>query len=137
RPRSRGAPPPVRGSPANVGRARPQRVPGCRESHGGTERPCDGLDAVGAAAARAVEFRGAFRRRTATPVTSSFAAFFWRRLLAAIVFVAVVSSSTIVLTHLAPGDATTELFLSGADAQSVAQERARLGLDLPLYAQVG
>jgi len=70
-------------------------------------------------------------------VTSSFAAFFWRRLLAAIVFVAVVSSSTIVLTHLAPGDATTELFLSGADAQSVAQERARLGLDLPLYAQFG
>ena len=70
-------------------------------------------------------------------MTSHFAGFFVRRLLAGLGFVAIVSSSVLVLGHLAPGDATTELLLSRAGPQAVALERARLGLDRPLYVQLG
>jgi peptide/nickel transport system permease protein len=70
-------------------------------------------------------------------VTPSFGAFVLKRLLAAVVFVAVVSGSALTLAHFAPGDAATELILSGAGAQAAAQERARLGLDRPLYIQLG
>ena len=70
-------------------------------------------------------------------MTSSFVAFVSKRLLASAVFVAVVSGSALTLAHFVPGDATSEAFLSGAGAQSIAQERARLGLDRPLYAQLG
>lgn len=70
-------------------------------------------------------------------MASSLAAFLARRLLAAAAFVLVVSTSALVLARLAPGDATTELTLSGASAASIAQTRARLGLDEPFYAHVG
>jgi peptide/nickel transport system permease protein len=70
-------------------------------------------------------------------LTTSFAAFFWRRLLGAVAFVIVVSASTIVLTRLAPGDATTDLVLTGAGQSAILQERARLGLDRPVYVQLG
>jgi peptide/nickel transport system permease protein len=69
-------------------------------------------------------------------LTRSFGAFLWRRLLAALAFVAVVSCSTFVLTHFASGDATTEMRLGGADRASIAHERARLGLEAPIYAQL-
>ncbi len=64
-------------------------------------------------------------------------AFLVRRLLAALLLVALVSSGAFVLGHFAGGDATTELFLSGAGADVVAERRARLGLDQPLARQFG
>jgi peptide/nickel transport system permease protein len=62
-------------------------------------------------------------------------AFFARRLFAALALVAVVSSAALILTQLAPGDATTELVGSGASASAIAAERARLGLDRPAWQQ--
>jgi len=62
--------------------------------------------------------------------------FVLRRLAAAIAFVAVVSSAALVLARLAPGDATSELVLSGRDAATIAAARARLGLDRPVTAQI-
>jgi peptide/nickel transport system permease protein len=70
-------------------------------------------------------------------MTSSFGGFIVRRVAAAIAFVVVVSTASLVLARLAPGDATTELALSGADAATIAQARARLGLDRPLAVQLG
>lgn len=58
-----------------------------------------------------------------------------RRVIAAVVLVAVVSSGALLLTRLAPGDFASELFGSGASAQSIARERARYGLDRPVAAQ--
>ncbi len=58
-----------------------------------------------------------------------------RRLVAAAVLVAVVSSGALVLVRLAPGDFASELFGSGATAQSIARDRARYGLDQPLPTQ--
>lgn len=60
-----------------------------------------------------------------------------RRLAAAAVLVAVVSSGALLLTRLAPGDAASELFGTGASVEQLARERARYGLDQPfsrLYA---
>jgi peptide/nickel transport system permease protein len=70
-------------------------------------------------------------------VTSSFAAFLVRRLLAAALLVAVVSSSALLITRMAPGDATSELFLSGASKETIAAARARWGLDRPFISQLG
>jgi peptide/nickel transport system permease protein len=61
--------------------------------------------------------------------------FLARRTAFALLLVFVVSSSALVLTRLAPGDATSELVGSGVSAASIAAERARLGLDRPLAAQ--
>jgi peptide/nickel transport system permease protein len=58
-----------------------------------------------------------------------------RRVIAAAVLVAVVSSGALLLTRLAPGDFASELFGSGATAESIARERARYGLGRPLGAQ--
>lgn len=58
-----------------------------------------------------------------------------RRLGLAVLFVFVVSSCAMLLGHLAPGDATTELLGQGASPEAIANERARLGLDRPLLAQ--
>jgi peptide/nickel transport system permease protein len=69
-------------------------------------------------------------------VTTSFTAFLARRVAAALVFVAVVSTSAFVLTRLVPGDATAEWFASGVDAATIAHERARLGLDRPVGAEL-
>ena len=68
---------------------------------------------------------------------SSFSAYLVRRLFAAILLIVVVSTGTFVLGHFAPGDATTEMFLTGAGKDAIAHERARLGLDRPLRAQLG
>jgi peptide/nickel transport system permease protein len=63
-------------------------------------------------------------------------AFLIRRLAFAVVLVVVVSVTALVLTRLAPGDFTSELVASGATAASIAEERARLGLDRPVWRQV-
>lgn len=70
-------------------------------------------------------------------MTQDFAAFLARRLGAAVLLVAVVSSSALVITRLAPGDATTELFLSGASQATIDAARARWGLDRPFLQQLG
>jgi len=62
-------------------------------------------------------------------VTRGLAAFIGRRVLSAAAFVFVVSAGTLMLARLAPGDATAELQMSGANAATVAQARTRLGLD--------
>jgi len=69
-------------------------------------------------------------------VTVPFAVFLIRRLLAALAFIAAVAIGALVLAHYAPGDATTDMVLSNASAQSIARERAELGLDLPLRSQL-
>jgi peptide/nickel transport system permease protein len=69
-------------------------------------------------------------------VNRSFAAFLIRRAAAALALIAIVSTSAFTLTRLVPGDATTELFASGANAATIAHERARLGLDRPFAVQL-
>jgi peptide/nickel transport system permease protein len=69
-------------------------------------------------------------------VSGSFALYALRRLAGAIALVFTVSICAFVIGHFAPGDATMETFLSGGGAHAVAQQRARLGLDRPLAAQV-
>jgi peptide/nickel transport system permease protein len=63
--------------------------------------------------------------------------FLLRRFFGALIFVAVVSTSTLILVRLAPGDATTPMALAGVDQATIDAERARLGLDRPLLSQVG
>lgn len=58
-----------------------------------------------------------------------------RRLAFACLLVFLVSSGSLVLAHLAPGDATTELLRPGVSAETLAGERARLGLDRPFVRQ--
>jgi peptide/nickel transport system permease protein len=70
-------------------------------------------------------------------VTRDFAAFVARRLGAAALFVAIVPAAALLLARLAPGDAATDLLLSGADAGTVAAARARAGLDRPAVVQLG
>jgi len=67
----------------------------------------------------------------------TFAAFLLRRFAAAALLVGVVSVSAFTITRLAPGDATAELFASGADRATIAAARARWGLDQPFPAQLG
>ncbi len=69
-------------------------------------------------------------------MTRAFGRFLARRLLAAALLVTVVSVSALVLVRLAPGDATTELLMTHADAGTIARTRARLGLDRPLGEQI-
>jgi peptide/nickel transport system permease protein len=69
-------------------------------------------------------------------VSASLAAFVARRLISAALFVLVVSSGAFLLARLAPGDATTELVLSGADRATIESARVRLGLDRPALAQL-
>lgn len=68
---------------------------------------------------------------------SGLAAFVARRLAAALVLIVVVSSGALLLVRLAPGDATTDLVLAHVDAATIAETRARLGLDRPFAAQLG
>src|SRR5829696_2674791 len=63
---------------------------------------------------------------------SPFARFMARRLARACVLVIVVASAAVLLVHLAPGDAVTEL---GLDPARAAAERSRLGLDRPFVSQ--
>jgi peptide/nickel transport system permease protein len=67
-------------------------------------------------------------------VTDGLAAFLVRRLLSALIFVLVVSSSALVLTRLAPGDAATRLAPGGIEAMQAM--RTRLHLDRPIALQL-
>ena len=66
---------------------------------------------------------------------SAFVVFLGRRLLFALLLVFVVSSGSMLLAHLAPGDYTSALNQPGVSAETVARERERLGLDRPLWEQ--
>ncbi len=66
---------------------------------------------------------------------SDVARFLGRRLLFALLLVFIVSSGAMLLAHLAPGDFSDELRQPGISAETVARERARLGLDRPLSQQ--
>jgi ABC-type dipeptide/oligopeptide/nickel transport system permease component len=68
-------------------------------------------------------------------VTAGLSAFLIRRLLTAALFVLVVSSSALVLTRLAPGDAAVELLPGGS--ATMRETRARLHLDRPIAWQLG
>ncbi len=70
-------------------------------------------------------------------MTSNLTAFVARRVAAAVVLVAVVSTAAFVLTRLAPGDPSEVAVVDGASPQTVANIRARLGLDRPLATQLG
>ncbi len=70
------------------------------------------------------------------PVTRSLTSFVVRRVAAALVFIAAVSATALVLTRVAPGDATTALAFSGADAATVEAARERLGLDRSVLAHL-
>ena len=61
--------------------------------------------------------------------------FLGRRFLFALLLVFVVSSGSMLLAHLAPGDYTSALRRPGVSAETVARERERLGLDRPLSEQ--
>ena len=67
-------------------------------------------------------------------MTAGLTTFLVRRLLTAILFVVVVSSSALVLTRLAPGDAATEIAPGGAAA--IHDMRVRLHLDRPIALQL-
>ena len=69
-------------------------------------------------------------------MNTSFAAFIGRRLAAAVLFVAVVSCAAFMLVRIAPGDATTDLYLSRAGSAAVEDARARLGLDRPFLSHL-
>lgn len=60
-----------------------------------------------------------------------FARFVARRLAYAVLLVAVVSAGANLLARLAPGDFAEQLVINRASPEEIAQERARLGLDLP------
>jgi peptide/nickel transport system permease protein len=60
--------------------------------------------------------------------------FIARRLLVAVVLVFLVSSASLVLARLAPGDYATDL-RPGLSTEAIAQERHRLGLDRPFLEQ--
>ena len=66
---------------------------------------------------------------------SAFALFLGRRLLFALLLVFIVSSGSLLLAHLAPGDYTSQLRQPGVSADTVARDRARLGLDRPFGEQ--
>lgn len=58
------------------------------------------------------------------------------RLLVAAAFVLIVAIAAFALVRAVPGDAVSDLVMSGADAQTVAAERERLGLDQSLPAHL-
>jgi peptide/nickel transport system permease protein len=61
--------------------------------------------------------------------------YFVRRLAFAFVLVIGVSSATLMLTRLAPGDFVTDSLGTGVSHQTIAQQRARYGLDKSIGAQ--
>lgn len=68
---------------------------------------------------------------------SPFASFLARRVVFALVLVLLVSSGSMWLVHLAPGDYATQLRGPGVSADTVQRERERLGLDRPVIQQYG
>jgi ABC-type dipeptide/oligopeptide/nickel transport system permease component len=69
-------------------------------------------------------------------VTRNVAIYGLRRIAAAVVLVLSVSIAAFVLARLAPGDETTADQNEGADLQTIALKRARLGLDRPFVVQL-
>lgn len=67
---------------------------------------------------------------------SAGSAAFIRRVVLALAFVVLVPVGTIVVGHFAPGDATSDLQMSRASAESIAATRVRYGLDRPLSTQL-
>ena len=65
----------------------------------------------------------------------SFLRFVTRRMVFACLLVVLVSSGSFWLVYLAPGDATLDLRRPGISQETVARERARLGLDRSFAAQ--
>ena len=65
----------------------------------------------------------------------SFLRYLTRRLLFAVLLVFLVSSGSLLLAHLAPGDAASDLRRPGVSRETVARERERLGLDRPFATQ--
>ena len=61
--------------------------------------------------------------------------FLGRRLLVAALLVFLVSSGSLLLARLAPGDYTSALNRPGVSIETVARERERLGLDRSLASQ--
>jgi ABC-type dipeptide/oligopeptide/nickel transport system permease component len=61
--------------------------------------------------------------------------FVLRRVSAAALFVSAIALAALVIVHLAPGDATTELRAIGASDDTIARARERLGLDRPFVEQ--
>jgi peptide/nickel transport system permease protein len=70
-------------------------------------------------------------------LASSFARYVGRRIVFAAILVLVVSSASLVLARLAPGDYAQDLLGPGADPAAVARARARYGLDQPVLTQYG
>lgn len=58
-----------------------------------------------------------------------------RRAVFGLILVFVVSSGAVLLTRVAPGSVVADLVASGASQETIARERARLGLDRPLLEQ--
>jgi len=63
--------------------------------------------------------------------------FLARRIAFALTLVFLVSSASLLLAGLAPGDVTSDMFAAGVNPETVARERERLGLDRPLLEQYG
>ncbi len=84
--------------------------------------------------APAVPVGGGDDRREA--VAGRMLSYLLRRLLFAAFLVFAVSSASLVVTRLAPGDYATGALGLGASQEARAQMRARFGLDRPLAAQV-
>ena len=70
-------------------------------------------------------------------MTHTLPVFVLRRLAGALAFVIVVSSTALLLIRLAPGDASTDMKMTVADASVIASEQARLGLDRSPLSQLG
>ena len=68
---------------------------------------------------------------------SALAGLILRRTAASAVFVLIVACAAFLLIRLAPGDAVTDLQITGADPAVIDAARARLGLDQPLLTQFG
>ncbi len=62
---------------------------------------------------------------------------FARRALFGVLLVFVVSSGAVLLTRLAPDNATADLIAAGASREAIARERARYGFDRPALEQYG
>lgn len=69
-------------------------------------------------------------------MNADLAAFIGRRLAAALLFVVVVSCAAFVLVRIAPGDATTDLYMQRGGTAAVEETRARLGLDRPMVSHL-
>ena len=70
-------------------------------------------------------------------MTRDLVAFAARRLVAAALFILIVPLIALILARAAPGDATTEMLITGVDQATIDAARARYGLDRPVLEWVG